>query len=152
MSDHQGIHRTLALIQRRYCLLNMRQEVIDFIQACDKCAQRKDGNIPKARLGEHPVANKFLEILATDFIGSLPTTKDGNRYILTFVDHFTMYCFAIPLPEQTAERVAYELVHKTILEYGTPQYLLFDQGTQFLSKVIQETCRLTRFVSYQLNN
>ena len=90
----------------------MRQDVIDFIQTC---ARQKDDNVPKAPLSEPPVANEFLEILATDFIGPLPTTKDGNKYILTFVDHFMRYCFAIPLPEQTAERVAYELVHKIIL-------------------------------------
>ena len=95
------------------------------------------------------MANEFLEILATDFVGPLPVTKNGNRYILTFVDHFTRYCFAIPLPEQTAERVAYELVHKIILQYGAPQYLLSDQGTQFLSKVIQETCRLMKIKKLQ---
>ena len=112
----------------------MRQDVVDFIQICDRCARRKDGNIPKSPSGEPLVANEFLEILAADFIGPLQTTKDGNKYILTFVDHFTRYCFAIPLPEETAERVAYELVHKIILHNGTPQYLLSDQGTQFLSK------------------
>ena len=70
--------------------------------------------------------------------------KEGNKYILTFVAHFTRYCFAISLAEEAAERVAYELVHKIILQYGTPQNLLSDQGTQFLSKVIQETCRLMK--------
>ena len=63
----------------------MRQDVIDFIQTCDRCARRKYGNISKAPLGEPPVANAFLEMLATDFIGPLPTTKDGNEYILTSV-------------------------------------------------------------------
>ena len=87
MSGHQGIHRTIALIQHKYWWLSVRQDVNNFVQTCDKCARRKDGNIPKAPLGEPPVANEFLEILATDFIGPLPTTKDGNTYILTFVDH-----------------------------------------------------------------
>ena len=74
----------------------MREDVIDFIQECDRCARRKDGNIPKAPLGEPTVANEFLEILATDFVGPLPTTKNGNKYILMFVDHFTMYCLQSP--------------------------------------------------------
>ena len=91
----------------------------------------------------------FFKYQATDFIGPLPTTKDGNKYILTFVDHFTRYCFAIPLPEQTTERVAYELVHRIILQHGTPKNLLSDQGTQFLSKVLQETCRLMKIKKFQ---
>jgi His(2)-Cys(2) zinc finger. len=57
MSGHQGIHRTLALIQRKYCWLNKRQDDVDFVQTCDKCARRKDNRIPKAPLGESPVAN-----------------------------------------------------------------------------------------------
>ena len=54
MSGQQGIHLSLALIQRKYWWLNMRQDVIDFVQACDKCARLEDGNIPKALLGESP--------------------------------------------------------------------------------------------------
>ena len=61
----------------------MRQDVIDFIQTCDKCARRKDSNIPKAPLGEPPVAHEFLSILATGFIGPLPTTKDTFSRLLT---------------------------------------------------------------------
>ena len=61
MSGHQGIHRTLALIQRKYWWLNMRQDVIDFVQTFDKCARRKDNHIPKAPLAEPPVTNEFLK-------------------------------------------------------------------------------------------
>ena len=60
-----------------------------------------------------------------------------------------LYCFEIPLPEQTAERVSYELVHTIILQYGRPQNLLSDQGTHFLSNVIQETCRLMKIKKLQ---
>ena len=56
-------------------------------------------------------------------------------------------CFEVP--EQTAERVAYELIHKIILQYRTLKNLLSDQGTQFLSRVIQETCRLMKIKKLQ---
>ena len=60
MSGHQGIHRTIALIQRKYWWVKIRQDVTEFIQTYDECARRKDGNIPRAPLGEPPVANEFL--------------------------------------------------------------------------------------------
>ena len=38
----------------------MRQDVVYFIQTCDRYTQWKDGNIPKAPLGEPPVVNEIL--------------------------------------------------------------------------------------------
>ena len=76
-------------------------------------------------------------------------SKFGNKYILTVIDHFTRYCFAIPVPEQSAERVAHEFVHNIILQFGTPKYLLSDQGTQFLSRLMQETCKLLKIKKLQ---
>jgi hypothetical protein len=32
---------------------------------------------------------KPFQVVRTDILGSLPTSKEENRYILTFTDHFT---------------------------------------------------------------
>ena len=38
-----------------------------------------------------------------DICGTFPKTENGNRYLLTFVDHLTHYPEAIPIKQMTAE-------------------------------------------------
>ena len=45
-------------------------------------------------------------------IGPLPTTKRGNKFVVTLVDYFSKWPEAAPLPDKTAVGVAlflYEL-------------------------------------------
>jgi hypothetical protein len=48
-------------------------------------------------LGESLEANEFLDVVSLDIVGPLPVTEKGNKYLLTFVDHFTRFCEAIPI-------------------------------------------------------
>ena len=46
------------------------------------------------------------QIVAIDFVGPLPQTPRGNRYILVMVDLFTKWCEAVPLPSSDASTTA----------------------------------------------
>ena len=59
-----------------------------------------------------------------------------------FVDYLMQYCEAIPIPNQTAETVAKEFVHKIITRYGVPTKLLTDQGRNFLPALLKGVCTL----------
>ena len=50
-------------------------------------------------------------------MGPLPTTRRGNRYILTTIDKFSRYVHMIPLQTITAENIAYEFRAEYLLKY-----------------------------------
>ena len=60
-----------------------------------------------------------------------------NKYILTICDYATWYLEAIPLSSIEAERIARELV-KFFSSVGIPDEILTDQGTNFMSALLQE--------------
>jgi hypothetical protein len=95
---HQGIARTIAAIKRKYWWETLNKDVREYINACEACAKRKTGNRVTAPLGDSLEANEFLDVVSLDVVGPLPVTEDGNRYLLTFIDHFTRFCEAIPHP------------------------------------------------------
>ena len=68
-SGHQGVKRTLALLERKYWWSTMRPDVENFITTCDKCARRKGVPNLLAPMGNPPEATEFLEILAVDYVG-----------------------------------------------------------------------------------
>jgi hypothetical protein len=56
-------------------------------------------------MGSLAEANEPVEIASIDITGPYVTTPRGNKYLLTYVDHFTKWAVAVPLPYQEASTV-----------------------------------------------
>lgn len=72
------------------------------------------------------VVGQPFEVVGIDFTGPFPATPRGNKYVLTFTDHTI---------ESTAEALL-----DFIARHGAPSTLLSDQGSQFMSGLIQQLC------------
>ena len=70
----------------------------------------------------------------------LPTTLNGNQYVIVFSEYNQWKCFAIP--NQRAETIAHLFVEQVICRYGVPSRLLSDQGSNFLSNLMKQVCQL----------
>ena len=55
---------------------------------------------------------------------------------------FTKWVEAFAVPNQTAETIAKLLVEEVFCRHDAPENLLSDRGTNFLSDLIQEVCRI----------
>ena len=88
-----------------------------------------------------PLIERTFQRIAIDIVGPLPRSKAGNKYILIVCYHATRYPEAVPLPSIEAERIAKELV-KLFSRVGIPDDILTDQGTNFMSALLQEIYRL----------
>jgi hypothetical protein len=84
--------------------------------------------------------SKPFEKCALDIVGPLPETAKGNKYILTFQDELSKFLVATPIQRQDAETVAREFVSQVILKVGTPNKILTDQGSNFLSEIFKNMC------------
>ena len=102
----------------------------------------KGGRTPQALLGELPETTGPMEITSIDICGPYPITRKRNKYLLTFIDHFTRYPKAIPIPNQEAGTVAKALVTQVFARHGCPKVLSSDRGTNFMSALFQEMCKL----------
>ena len=69
-------------------------------------------------------------------------TPHKNKYLLTFIDNFTRYVEAIPIPDQTAETCARVYATKIITRHDSGSKLITDQGRTFMSSFFQETCKI----------
>jgi transposase InsO family protein len=122
----------------------MDKEIEIYVQQCESCARLKGDRHPTAPLGELPETTAPFELTSIDICGPYPETKKGNKYLLTFIDHFSLYPEAIPIPRQDAPTVSRALVTEIFSRLGCPQALLSDQGSNFMSELFQEMCKLLR--------
>ena len=65
----------------------------------------------------------------------------GNQYLLVIQDYFSKWPFAIPLPDQKAERIVQTLKDQVFTLVGPPHRLHSDQGRNFKSYVLLELCK-----------
>jgi hypothetical protein len=84
------------------------------------------------------------EKCALDIVGPLCPTLDGNKYVLTFQYELSKYTLAIPVRQQDAPTIARVFVEEVILKFGIPQMVLTDQGSNFMSEVFTNICKLLK--------
>lgn len=89
-------------------------------------------------------ATEPFEKVFIDVIGPLPKTDSHNAYILTMQDDITKFSMAVPMVNHEANTVAYHFVTSCVCLHGIPNVLVSDQGTEFLSRVLAETCKLLK--------
>ena len=113
------------------------KHVHDYVGSCDVCQRLGKGGKPKqAPLIPLPVISEPFKKVAIDIVGPLPTTAAGNRFILTLIDLGSLYPEAIALPSHTAADVATAL-SEMFSRFGFPEVLLSDQGSDFMSQLMQ---------------
>ena len=76
-------------------------------------------------------------------MGPLKSKKKGNKYIPVIMDYATKWPEAFPLRNTITETVVERLVEVTT-RLGVSHQLLTDNLTNFLSKVMQIFCTVTR--------
>ena len=112
----------------------MHEEVTKHVKSCPTCQafSRTDPAVPPVRI---PVTRMF-ERVALDYVGPLPTTDNGNTYIIVATEALTGWPIARAVPKADAATTAQFLHQDIILQYGLPETILTDQGSHFINKLI----------------
>lgn len=146
---HPGSQRTYELIALKYWWPKMRQTIEDFVMRCDLCQKRKGAHEFRAPLGKVEEPQEPFQITSMDITGPYPLTPRRNKYLLTFIDHFTKYVEAFPIPDQTAETCARVYATQVITRHGAGSTLVTDQGRSFISNFFKAVCKILRVKKLQ---
>ena len=87
-----------------------------------------------------PVSRPF-QILGVEVM-DLPRTERGNKHVIVFQDILIKWPIVVPILDQKTSRVLQILVEEVIPIFGIPEALLRDRGTNLLSHLMQDVCRL----------
>jgi transposase InsO family protein len=84
-------------------------------------------------------------------VSNLAESNDGFKFILSAIDVFSKYAWAIPLKNKSAAIV--NIAIKSIFDSGRiPKRIHTDQGKEFLNKTIAETLKKHNIKLYTLNS
>jgi len=134
-AGHQGVDRTLDKLCKSAYWVNMARDVEQYCRSCTTYQQSKLSMPPRAPLQNIPVGQPW-QMVAVDIL-QVPLSTNNNRYLLVLQDYFTKWADAVPLPDQTANRIVTALI-KFFCTYGPPQIIHSDQGRNFESTILSQ--------------
>ena len=151
---HLGINRTLEKVRTKYFWPTLYGDVVNWVKSCLRCNKRKAPPVKvRAQVIPMPVPRNPFERISTDILGHLPTCQNNeNKYVIVFIDYFTKYVELVAVPDIKARTVAWAFLTEVICRHGTPSYLHSDRGTNYLSNIVSETCKLLQITKTQTSS
>lgn len=138
---HCGVAKTMARIQQQFYWPKLRADVARYIRRCRICAEQKVEQKPSAGFfAPRATPTHPWQVLCCDIVGPLPRSSKGHVFILVVVDFFTKFSCFYPLRTATASAVTRIIEDNIFLMFGSPQYLITDNGVQFKSKEFTKLC------------
>ena len=67
----------------------------------------------------------------------MPRSQKGHQYILCIIDEVTNYLVTVPLCQARSEEVREALIESVISRFGTPEYIMMDQDSAFMSSLMR---------------
>jgi len=138
-AGHQGVDRTMARLAEATYWVGMGKDVNTHCTHCVTC-QRTKAAAPQPAPLQPVVASRPWELVAVDIL-KVPTSHQGNQYLLVVQDYFSKWPFAFPLRDQTANKIVQALKDQVFTLVGPPQRLHSDQGRNFESEILSELCK-----------
>jgi hypothetical protein len=133
-SGHGGSPTLKYLINKKFKWDSMKKEIEDFCKKCKICAQGRSIKREKNLIAIK--TNTVNELWEMDTIGPLERTDSGYRYILTIIDNFSKYAYAVAMKQKTADEVQLNLDKILNAINKTPKKILMDNGLEFKNKKI----------------
>ena len=99
----------------------MFEDIRSYVQSYDSC-QRRGKSQDRQLLNPIPIQRPFYQI-GIDFVGPLPRTKRGKKYIIVAMDYLTKWPEAQAVSEATADVTAQFIYERIICQHGCPQII-----------------------------
>ncbi|CAM4977180.1 unnamed protein product [Rotaria socialis] len=135
---HFGRDETTRKIEERYHWPTMITNIRNHLNSCLPCAQNnhRRQKLPGALKPIKPPEG-IWKLFSMDFHGPIaPTSKQGNRYIISLTDILSKFVVAKAVRDCSATTAVKFLINDVILKYGTPTCILTDNGTHFTAQIM----------------
>lgn len=121
----------------------MSNDIKEYVSKCVLCQKIKVTTNTKVPMQISSLGEVLFDHTYMDFVGPInPPSADGHKYIFTAICDLTKYMIAIPTKDCSAITTAECLLENVLLKYNFPSRLISDNASNFVSRVIQELCKM----------
>ena len=143
---HQGGIKTYLTISYKFFIPHLMHYLRSFLSACHICQLFRNDKPPSRQLETRINLNyRPMSRLSMD-LKVMPRSQKGHQFILCIIDEITNYLIATPLYQAKSEEVREAMIENIITKFGTPDYMIMDQDSAFMSSLMSysfKTLRIT---------
>ena len=132
--SHPGIEKTRSLARSIVYWPNMDEEIKKYVQSCESCAIA-GVSPPKTCLRPWPIAQRPMERVHADIAGPI-----DDKWVLVVVDAHSGWPEAYWMRDLRSSTVIKHF-DAMFAQFGNPELLVTDNGTQFVSDEIKKFCK-----------
>lgn len=133
---HRGRDATESALRENFVWTGMTDDMQEFIKNCIHCITTRTGEIVPRPLGTQIHGEKPNEVLHADFL-YMGISSYEFKYVLILRDDLSSYTWIWPSKAACADEAATALA-KWISCFGTPVWLVTDQGSHFVNHTLKE--------------
>ena len=140
---HLGIVRAVKEFRKRLYFPGFSEYLVDYIRNCLSCSTLKRVTKKQLHPPLQPLSSEQLfpvDMMQIDLVG--PFQSPVYKYVLSGIDVFSKYLFAVPSTSAHAGTVAKALVSIFFQHSYIPTKILSDLGTSFVAELIHELSKL----------
>lgn len=139
---HFGVFKTYKRLALKHYWPGMYTDVVNFVTNCDIClAYKLPTHGTLGTMGRPKNCSRPFQTISIDLVGPLPNSRKQNCYIFVITCCFSKYCLLFPLRRATADVISKNLEDGVFLVHGIPQTIILDNGTQFISRELDNLFR-----------
>ena len=137
-SGHMGRRRTSFRVRQRFIWPGMYRDIREFCDGCIPCQRRQRPSPAKRAPMVTEATSRPFERIAVD-VTEMPVSVKGNNCALVIMDYFSKYVRIYPMANQKTETIL-ECLLDWVYDFGVPDRLHSDQGSQFESRLFRAMC------------
>ena len=135
-AGNQGVIKTYLTMTSKFFIPNLIHYLRAFLKACHLCQLSRNDKPPSRQLETRINLNyRPMSRLNMD-LKVLPRSQKRPQYILCIMHEVTNYLVTVPLFQARSEEVGKALNENIITKYGTPEYMIMDQDSAFMSSLM----------------
>lgn len=135
---HMAVDKTYDTMRKKYYFPMMYKQIHQHVDQCVTCQTRSHSN-PKPPLQDTEIPPYPFAKIALDLSGPYPETLSGNKYIVSFIDVYSGWPEAFPVPDKSAANIVHLILEEIFPRYGSSLSLVTDNGSENIAKSVQET-------------
>lgn len=137
---HMGVDKTYDVIRQKYYMPNLYKRLHSCIDGCVVC-QTRSNKKNQPPLQETDILPFPMAKIGLDLSGPYPASLSGNKYIVSFIDIYSGWPEAFPVPDKSADNIVHLILEEIYPRYDCPLQILTDNGTENINKKVEETLK-----------
>jgi hypothetical protein len=137
---HIGITKMAMEFRQKFYFPGFTEHIVEYAKNCQSCLQVKPIKRKDLQPQLQPVASLQSmpgDMMQIDIVGKLPLSG-SYTHVLTGIDVFSKYLFAVPMTKVDAVSVAQALVSLFLRHSYIPTVIVTDLGSVFTSNLLTE--------------